>query len=196
MSKPGVIAILYSQTAADLIPRLLQVHFFWQWACFYWQQQPFSTIRKGQQKVTVNSAFPHCLSLVSRPICSGCVGLNEQRANLAMDNWMVKRLTLNLHEHLCNLGLNPGRTAFYPGVWLLAGVWSSNPTSHIWYDQTHAVQGFNFHHCIYPEWKHDELHQHKVVTVWCYHRPGFKDCHCKANGTFIGLQPLFTFKSV
>lgn len=109
----SVIAILYSQTAADLIPRLLQVHFFWQWACFYWQQQPFSTIRKGQQKVTVNSAFPHCLSLVSRPICSGCVGLNEQRANLAMDNWMVKRLTLNLHEHLCNLGLNPGRTALF-----------------------------------------------------------------------------------
>lgn len=133
MSKPGVIAILYSQTAADLIPRLLQVHFFWQWACFYWQQQPFSTIRKGQQKVTVNSAFPHCLSLVSRPICSGCVGLNEQRANLAMDNWMVKRLTLNLHEHLCNLGLNPGRTALFIQGYDMIISWSMKFKSHIAY---------------------------------------------------------------
>lgn len=26
---------------------------------------------------------------------------------------MVKRLTLNLHEHLCNLSLNPGRTTLF-----------------------------------------------------------------------------------
>lgn len=88
MSKLGVIAILYSQTAADLIPRLLQSISFGNEHVFIDSNSLLAQSGRDSGKLLYIhlSAFPHCLSLVSGPICSGCVGWNQQRANPAMDN--------------------------------------------------------------------------------------------------------------